>query len=134
MAASEGRANVIEELSLHGATIDCVDRWGGTPLRDAVRGRHLRAANLLMERGGTLGFTEKEAANELNHLARRGKLEVLKLMVKAGVPVNVVDYDGRSCLHLASSEGNLPIVRHLIESAKGMKLNIADRWGGTPLS
>jgi ankyrin repeat protein len=42
------------------------------------------------------------------------------------------DYDGRTALHLAASEGHAHVVEHLI--GQGVNLSPVDRWGGTPLS
>lgn len=43
--------------------------------------------------------------------------------------VNSHDYDGRSALHLAASEGKLGAVQLLLE--RGARVNPLDRWGGT---
>ena len=106
-----------------------MSRWGGTPLRDAVRHGHEKIARVLKEHGGTLGFTEQEASGELCELARRGSLDVLKLMLQAGAQVDAADYDQRTCLHLAASEGNLPIIEYLTAVAKA-STDAKDRWGG----
>ncbi|KAL7462679.1 hypothetical protein ACHAXS_003053 [Conticribra weissflogii] len=45
--------------------------------------------------------------------------------------VNFRDYDRRTALHVASSEGHLDVVKFLV--AKGAKINRSDRWGGSPL-
>ena len=45
--------------------------------------------------------------------------------------VNFRDYDRRTALHVASSEGHLHIVQYLI--SKGARINRTDRWGGSPL-
>ncbi|CAN1157452.1 Protein SENSITIVITY TO RED LIGHT REDUCED 1 [Linum perenne] len=52
--------------------------------------------------------------------------------LNSGVLPNLSDYDKRTALHLASSEGRVEIVRLLIE--KGASVNSLDRWGRTPLS
>jgi ankyrin repeat protein len=132
LAASEGTQRVVETLLEHGAEVNSVDRWGGTPLRDAVRGLHGRIAQLLHSNGGTLGYTEAEASSELCEAARQGRMEVLQLMLACGTPVNAADYDARTALHLAASEGNLPIVQYLVTEAKA-EVNPIDRWEGTPL-
>ncbi len=41
------------------------------------------------------------------------------------------DYDKRTCLHLAASEGNLSIVKCLLNHR--VDVNFKDRWGGTAL-
>ena len=53
------------------------------------------------------------------------------MLLSSGCSVNAADYDKRTCLHLASSEGNYAIAKHLIET--GAVVNAKDRWGGTPL-
>ena len=57
--------------------------------------------------------------------------EVVSL-VAAGVNIDDADYDGRTALHLAASEGHHDTVEYFI--AKKADLSPLDRWGGTPLS
>ncbi|KAL7428473.1 hypothetical protein ACHAXM_001317 [Skeletonema potamos] len=45
--------------------------------------------------------------------------------------INFRDYDRRTALHVASSEGHLDIVQYLV--THGAKINRSDRWGGSPL-
>jgi len=45
--------------------------------------------------------------------------------------VNFRDYDRRTALHVASSEGHLDVVKYLVQ--KGAHVNRTDRWGGSPL-
>jgi hypothetical protein len=53
-------------------------------------------------------------------------------MAASGCRLDGQDYDGRTPLHVATSEGQLHVVKFLV--SKGVALNVLDRWGGTPLS
>ncbi len=63
--------------------------------------------------------------------ANMGDLAQLKVMLESGANLNAADYDGRTAMHLAASEGHIHIVQFLVE--QGIELNPVDRWGNTPL-
>lgn len=44
-----------------------------------------------------------------------------------------VNYDARTCLHLAAAEGHLEVVKFLVEEAK-VSVNPLDRWDNSPLA
>lgn len=69
----------------------------------------------------------------LQHLitaASKGDLEYIK-SIHGQVDLNSADYDGRTALHLAASDGHLHVVEYLLHC--GVKINVKDRWGNTPL-
>ena len=43
------------------------------------------------------------------------------------------DYDARTALHLACSEGRLQVVKYFIESGFFREILVKDRWNNTPL-
>ena len=47
--------------------------------------------------------------------AKKGDVERIKLLLAAGCPPSFADYDSRTGLHLACSEGNLQVVKLLVE-------------------
>ena len=91
LAACTGNPNLINVLLDAKADINSTDRWGGTPLRDAVKHGHTEVAALLKDKGGTLGYGEVEASGELCELARQGKIDVIKLMLRCGAQINAAD-------------------------------------------
>jgi len=82
-----------------------------------------------------LGVSDKEfsAGCLLLLAAARGDQGMFDGLLKAHsivgiIDVNFRDYDRRTSLHIAASEGNLPMCIYLI--GLGAKVNRSDRWGG----
>jgi glutaminase len=69
---------------------------------------------------------------KLISFASRGDLENMKLLDNK-IDFNICDYDYRTSLHLACSEGHLDIVKYLVNE-KSVNIKVKDRWGNTPLS
>jgi len=68
----------------------------------------------------------------LLQLCAIGNLQAVKEYVNGVFDnVNFRDYDRRTALHVASSEGCLDVVKYLV--SKGANVNRSDRWGGSPL-
>lgn len=61
--------------------------------------------------------------------ASRGDKVGLNLMLREGCSPNVQDYDKRTALHLAASEGHASIVELLLHYSANV--NLQDRWQRT---
>ncbi|NIP29778.1 MAG: glutaminase A [Candidatus Dadabacteria bacterium] len=151
LASAEGSIDVVKYLIDNGAEINPIDRWGGTPLDDAISHNHKEVEKLLKQSGATKGKTsnrkdlsEKHYENvtqlivndsdtivELIYAASEGNLRAIQKMVARGVKLDGADYDWRTPLHLAAAEGHERIVQYFID--QGLNINPIDRWGGTPL-
>ncbi|PRQ29238.1 putative protein kinase TKL-Pl-5 family [Rosa chinensis] len=64
--------------------------------------------------------------------ASRGDRVGLNQMLIQGISPDVQDYDNRTALHLAASEGHTPIVELLV--CYKANVNLQDRWKRTPLT
>ena len=133
LAASNGHAEMVRVLVREAkANVSPIDRWGGTPLDDAIRSKHQDVADFLLRHGGTRGTRQDATIADLCDAAAKGDTVHMRDFVKQGVDPNGGDYDKRTPLHLAASEGLLAVVRFLVEEANA-NVSPVDRWGGTPL-
>lgn len=67
------------------------------------------------------------------NICSEGDLSALKYIQLNDIDFNKGDYDGRTPLHLACSNGHLDIVKYLIEVCKIENIEPKDRWDNTPL-
>ncbi|KAL3926549.1 MAG: hypothetical protein SGPRY_003248 [Prymnesium sp.] len=119
-------------LKVQSTNVNASDRWGGTPLSNAMRVGHIELAKEFVKFGASLLYKADRAVYELCGAARQGNLNHMELLIDGGVDPNARDYDNRSCLMLAASTGNLNVVKLLLE--KGADVNAQDRWGGTAIA
>jgi ankyrin repeat protein len=131
IAASEGHLAAVQALLSLGASINATDRWGHTPLRDALANHHMELALSLHRQEARLLMSDVELASALCEMAKAGELEMLKCYLLCGADASVADYDGRTALHIACSEGLRPIAEVLLGSTSDP--SPIDRFGNTPL-
>ena len=75
---------------------------------------------------------ESEAFTALSHAATMGDVEEVRRLIRRGADINSTNYDHRTVLHMACSEGNLRVAEALLENGAGHSLK--SRWGRTALS
>ncbi|XP_055005151.1 60 kDa lysophospholipase-like, partial [Boleophthalmus pectinirostris] len=111
VACCEGNLNAVQYLLSQGATVHAKDRYGATPLSNAVHFRHKEVVELLRETGAHLSRDElDEAGVELCSLAASGDLEGLKLWILAGADLTKPGPDGQNVLQVAQSAGQKEVV------------------------
>ena len=148
----------MQELLRHTKKLSMKDRWGRTPLAEACYTSNYGLAKLLVSHAAELLLDTTDAANMMGQFAKQGNHEGIKTMLISGcdpnvriaaivgafviddpvlsiafnAPSQVANFDARTALHLAASEGNMVIAEALLRHTK--KLSMKDRWGRTPLA
>ncbi|KAH8054773.1 3',5'-cyclic-nucleotide phosphodiesterase [Aureococcus anophagefferens] len=131
-AAAEGHYDcVLYLVDVAGASTDCLDRYGNTPLSVALRQKRQSCVDALLERGAKLPDTvatpaSASANKQVIEAAAENDVDALRDLPSVG------DYDKRTPLHLAASNGCLDAARFLVDDCQA-ELNAADRWGNGPL-
>jgi ankyrin repeat protein len=151
-------------ISKIGDDVNSVDRWGGTALDDAVHHNHEECAAAIKAAGGVEnkafgapaigekrsraeGRYHEEAVSILEDevifadapmvlfAAAEGDVDQLVKFRASGVDLFVKDYDHRTALHLAASNGHAAAMAYLLAQAGANAKTVAtvqDRWGTTP--
>eukprot|EP00966_Prymnesium_polylepis_P155762 3597876-Prymnesium_polylepis.1 len=95
LAASEGMLEVVAFLLDRGVHVNPTDRWGATPLQDALRHKHTECAIALLNHGGVQG-SELSSHSRGNHrvlhaaaAAATGNVTLLDMYINQ--PGNSVD-------------------------------------------
>mmetsp|Transcript_15959 Transcript_15959/g.48271 ORF Transcript_15959/g.48271 Transcript_15959/m.48271 type:complete len:187 (-) Transcript_15959:13-573(-) len=127
LAAAEGQRECAEILVQAGADRNAVDRFGRTPLHEAVLNGKDALILFLAQHGARLHL--QNPASVLCDAANQGDLPLLRRYCDAGADPNAADYDSRTCLMLAAANGNLPLCQLLID--RGAAPAATDRWGHT---
>ncbi|KAK7358107.1 hypothetical protein VNO77_00028 [Canavalia gladiata] len=129
ISASKGHADITCFLVEQGVNINSTDKFGTTPLLEAVKSGHEEVASVLVNAGAIL--TIDDVGNFLCMIVAKQELEFLKRVLGCGINPNAKNYDLRTPLHIAASEGLFTMAELLLEA--GASVLSKDRWGNTPL-
>ncbi|KAG8388135.1 hypothetical protein BUALT_Bualt02G0094400 [Buddleja alternifolia] len=128
-AASKGYEDITHFLIQKRVKVNLRDNFGNTPLHEAIKNGHDHVASLLLQAGASL--TIDNAGNFLCETVAKKNLDFLKRLLTNGINPNSKNYDLRTPLHLAASEGLYEESVLLLET--GASVFATDRWGKTPI-
>ena len=121
LAAAGGHIEVIKFLLGVGVYHSPKDRWGATPMNDA---KNKKLYDYLLSKGAEKGKEVKYNSLPVENVTEddyrllwAGFYDEVHLMISmhtSGWKVNAYDYDGRTALGIAASEGNLASVKYLV--------------------
>ena len=102
----------------------CADNFGNTPLMEALKNGHDRVSSLLVKEGASLKIDNVGCF--LCTAVSRGDSDFLKRILANGIDPNSKDYDHRTPLHIAASEGLYLMAKLLLEA--GASVFAKDRY------
>ncbi|KAJ9564497.1 hypothetical protein OSB04_000463 [Centaurea solstitialis] len=129
LAASKGYEDITLFLIQEGVELNVLDNFGNTPLLEAIKSGHDKVASLLVKEGASLKIDDVGCF--LCSTVAKGDIDYIRRILSNGIDPNSKDFDFRTPLHVAASQGSYIIVKLLVEA--GASVLSKDRWGNTPL-
>ncbi|KXZ43354.1 hypothetical protein GPECTOR_93g624 [Gonium pectorale] len=148
LAAEQGHVGIVVEMIEEGADLGAKDEYGTTPLHYAARKGHQEVVKELLAAGADVNAATKGGQTPLKLLASKGHLAVVKEALAAWAYVNSAsedgwtpariaafnrlreaargvvpasDWDEKTQLHVAASDGNLEVVKELLAAGADVK-------------
>ena len=114
-----------------GADVNACDRWGSTPLWEAVQRRRKAVIDVLLQLNARIGKSPERLAAHMCTLVQSNMITHLSMLLSVpGVDPSAGEFDGRTPLHVAVEEGRVDAVKLLVEAQADPMAE--DRWGNTP--
>ncbi|OWZ03672.1 Serine/threonine protein kinase [Phytophthora megakarya] len=127
IAAIEGALEIVTFLVQVGMDVNSVDNDKRTALFYAIQYRHLDVARFLLESGAIIDGLR----SSLYAAIWQNNFKAVKLLVKFGANIHVVDNEGSTPLIRAVEKADLGIIKFLIES--GADVNAVNNVGKSSL-
>ncbi|KAF3552590.1 hypothetical protein DY000_02003544 [Brassica cretica] len=118
LAASRGYEDITLYLIQESVDVNIKDKLGNTPLLEAIKNGNDRVAALLVKEGATLSI--ENAGTFLCTVVAKGDSDFLKRLLSNGIDPNSKDYDHRTPLHVAASEGLYLLAMQLVEADEAL--------------
>ncbi|XP_026280451.1 L-asparaginase-like [Frankliniella occidentalis] len=116
VASYEGNLEAVRLLLQHGAGVHVKDRFGRTPLLDAVQMDRHEVITALRSCGAHLGASNTAIGDKICSVAAVGDVKRLKSFRLAGADLGQRDVSGRTPLHVASQLGRTSAALFLVSS------------------
>jgi ankyrin repeat protein len=130
-AAYQLDAGLVGELLSHGAKADTQNRYGASPLGEAVKGGNADIVEMLLAAGANVEAPNADGETALMLAARTGNVAVASKLIAAGADVNAVEAWRQQTPLMWAAEGAFPAVVDLL-IAHGADVHAraaANDWG-----
>ena len=132
-AAYTGNLEEVRRLVLDGTPVDSIDAERRTPLMFAAFNGHAPVVEYLLGAGAEIDARESNGRTALMYASSGPFEETVKLLLASGAEVNVQGtLEGFTALMTAAAEGQVEVVRHLLDHDADRSLE--DEDGDTALT
>ncbi|CAM0136054.1 hypothetical protein VKS41_005562 [Umbelopsis sp. WA50703] len=134
LACSEGHLRVVEFLLMHGASVHTRDRFGHTPLFDAVCEKREDVVRIMRLAGAHFAFDDfEDLGYKWLRAVRDNDSRFVRIAINAGWNLNWSEgVDGQRAIHIAVKEGRVGMLKTLLGESS-LQATAHDRWGRTAL-
>ncbi len=127
LAVLNEHENLVLLLLERGANVEAPMDNGSKPLYIAAIQGHIRIAKLLLRaHANPKSFNTKTLKTALDQAITNNHLEIVKLLLDAGVDINILSPDGNTPLYLAATYNRIRIVEFLLEYGADKKIPLHD--------
>ncbi|XP_063687082.1 uncharacterized protein LOC134820564 isoform X2 [Bolinopsis microptera] len=138
IATSVGDLESTKLLIWNHADVNALDRFGYSPLFEAVQHKHDNVCKHLRSAGAKLSMTKEMEVSTLCWAVYNNDFDMLTRLVENGADIQAKDYDERSCFSLAEDLENPNMVLHLenlkkrVQKKKKMEKDLSDNRATSP--
>lgn len=127
-AVCSEKFEILKVLLELGANPNTVDKWGQTPLFHAAQYGHIKELELLLEYNADPNLGEY---TPLHTAVKENRINVIELLLKAGVNLDARDKIGDTPLHWGAQYGQIEAITYMVKA--GADLEAINKKGETPI-
>lgn len=103
--AVEDQLEAVRFLHERGASVEIVNEFGESALKEAILLGYLELARYLLQNGANIHTVDQRGESCLHAAVRSGDTQLVKLVLEGGIPVTVVNEVNETPLHAAVGRG-----------------------------
>lgn len=113
LACFHGCLSITQCLLEFGADVNAYDKQGNLPIHTACSAGHFHIAELLIKHGSICDSPDSNGRYPIHYSSASGNWKFTKTLLQLRVDANVMDTFGYTGLQLASSRGNLYLLKNI---------------------
>ena len=111
-AAKNGNSITIRYLLFQGADINCINKYGNTPLHVAIKHNQKNIVKLLLQQGADVNLGSNKGHTALHLAVFHNREDIIKLLLDAkGINPKLINNNDSTAIDLAELEGNKELLK-----------------------